>query len=49
MVAEQYITMEEMYKKELAEMQMVNHQLMIRIKELNEEVNKLQQELNEKK
>ena len=49
MVAEQYITREEMYKKELAEMQKVNHQLMIRIKELNEEINKLQQELNEKK
>ena len=49
MVTEQYITMDEMYKKELAEMQKSNHQLMVRIKELNEEINRLRQKLNEKK
>jgi prefoldin subunit 5 len=49
MVTEQYITMDEMYKKELAEMQKSNHQLMVRIKELNEENNRLRQKLNEKK
>jgi len=49
MVTEQYMTMEEVYKKEIAEMQNANHQLMVRIKELNEEINQLQKKLNEKK
>ena len=49
MVTERYITMDEMYKKELAEMQKSNHQLMVRIKELNEEIHRLRQKLNEKK
>ena len=49
MVTEQYITMDEMYKKEIAEMQRANHQMMIRIKELNEEIIQLRQKLNEKK
>jgi prefoldin subunit 5 len=43
------MTMEEVYKKEIAEMQSANHQLMVRIKELNEEINQLQKKLNEKK
>ena len=49
MVAEQYMTMDEMYKRELAELQKSNHQMMIRIKELNEEIHRLRQKLNEKK
>ena len=49
MVTERYMTMEEVYKKEIAEMQRANHQMMIRIKELNEEINRLRQKLNEKK
>ena len=49
MVTERYLTMEEVYKKEIAAMQSANHQLMIRVKELNEEINQLRQKLNEKK
>jgi len=43
------MTMEDMYKRELAEMQKSNHQLMVRIKELSEEIYRLRQKLNEKK
>ena len=42
------LTMEEMYKKEIAEMQSQNHQLLIRVKELNEEINLLRKQLEEK-
>ena len=48
MVTEQYMTMEEVYKKEIAELQKSNHQLMIRVKELNEELSQLRKD-NEKK
>lgn len=43
------LTMKEVYEKEIAEMQRSNHQLMIRIKELNEEIARLRRELEKRK
>ena len=41
--------MKEVYEKEIAEMQRSNHQLMVRIKELNEEIARLRRELEKRK
>ena len=43
------LTMNEVYEKEIAEMQRTNHQLMIRIKELNEEIARLRKILENRK
>jgi prefoldin subunit 5 len=48
-MVDKYMTEQEMFKRELAELQSSNRHLMIRIKELNEEINRLRQKLNEKK
>ena len=39
------ITREEMWMKEVAEMQKTNHNLMIRIKEQSEEIQKLKEKI----
>ena len=47
MVTEKHITREEVYKREIAEMQSQNHHLLVRIKELNSEVEKLKKQIME--
>jgi len=47
MVTERYMTMEDVYKREIAEMQAQNHHLLVRVKELNSEVDKLKKQIEE--
>jgi len=44
---QQVLDREEVYKREIAEMQAQNHHLLIRIKELNSEVEMLKKQLQE--
>ena len=37
---------EDMYMKEIAEMQKANYQLLIRVKELGEEINRLKEKID---
>jgi hypothetical protein len=41
-----HLSKEELYMRDIAEMQSQNHKLMIRVKELGEEINKLKEKLN---
>ena len=49
MVTERYMTMEDVYKREVAEMQAQNHHLIVRVKELNSEVENLKKQIEELK
>jgi hypothetical protein len=41
-----HLSKEELLMRDIAEMQSQNHKLMIRVKELGEEINKLKEKLN---
>jgi len=41
-----HLSKEELYMRDIAEMQSQNHKLMIRVKELGEEINRLKEKLN---
>ena len=48
MAGSKIMSLEDVYKRELAELQSANHKLMIRIKELSEEINKLRKRIEKK-
>ena len=49
MVSKHELTIDEVYKREIAEMQKQNHYLLVRVKELSDEINLLRKQLEEKK
>ena len=49
MATTEHLSMDEVYMKEIAEMQKQNHYLLVRVKELSDEINLLRKQLEEKK
>ena len=49
MATRKHLSMDEVYMKEIAEMQKQNHYLLVRVKELSDEINLLRKQLEEKK
>ena len=49
MATTEHLSMSDVYMKEIAEMQKQNHHLLVRVKELTDEINLLREQLKEKK
>lgn len=45
----EHLDMNQVYKREIAEMQKQNHYLLVRVKELSDEIKLLREQLEEKK